>query len=96
MSEVQRDLTRNTLAVLCILLMIVASFWVLRPFLAATVWATMIVVATWPLLKSLEARFGGRRGPARLGRPIGWLVTKSIYLGQWGGLLPAPPWLNLP
>ena len=63
-TEIQRDLTRTVLAVLCILLLIAASFWVLRPFLAATVWATMVVVATWPLLKSLEQRFGGRRVPA--------------------------------
>lgn len=64
MSEIQRDLTRNTLAVLCILLLIAASLWVLRPFLAATIWAVMIVVATWPLLKMLEQRFDGRRGLA--------------------------------
>ena len=64
MAEIQRDLTRNTLAILCILLLIATSLWVLRPFLAATIWAVMIVVATWPLLKSLEQRFGGRRGPA--------------------------------
>ena len=43
------ELTRNTLAILCILGLIGLSFWVLRPFLAATVWATMIVVATWPV-----------------------------------------------
>lgn len=64
MSETSRDLTRTTLAVFFILGLLVLSLWVMRPFLAATVWATMIVVATWPLLKSLEVRFGGRRGPA--------------------------------
>ena len=53
MSAVRQDLTRTTLAVVCIFLLIVASLWVLRPFLAATVWATMLVVATWPMLKSL-------------------------------------------
>lgn len=64
MPEIYRDLTRTTLAVLCILLLIGASLWVLRPFLAATVWAVMMVVATWPLFKSLERRLGGRRAPA--------------------------------
>ena len=64
MSEIHRDLTRTTLAILCILLLISASLWVLRPFLAAAVWACMIVVATWPLLKSLQSRLGGRRGMA--------------------------------
>ena len=53
MSTIRQDLTRTTLAIIFILLLIAASLWVLRPFLAATVWATMLVVATWPLLKSL-------------------------------------------
>jgi predicted PurR-regulated permease PerM len=64
MTDIRRDLARNTLAILCILGLIGLSLWVLRPFLAATVWATMIVVATWPLFRSLEARLGNRRGPA--------------------------------
>jgi predicted PurR-regulated permease PerM len=64
MTSIQRDLTRTTLAILCLLLLIVGSLWVLRPFLGALVWAAMIVVATWPMLKGLEQRFGGRRAPA--------------------------------
>ena len=64
MPEINRDLTRTTLAILCILLLISASLWILRPFLAATVWSAMIVVATWPLLKSIEQRLGGRRSLA--------------------------------
>jgi predicted PurR-regulated permease PerM len=56
-----RDVARITLGVLFIGLMIVASLWVLRPFLAAAVWATMVVVATWPLMLALQARLGGRR-----------------------------------
>lgn len=64
MTEIRRDLARNTLAILFILGLIGLSVWVLLPFLAATVWAVMIVVATWPLFKSLEARLGNRRGPA--------------------------------
>jgi predicted PurR-regulated permease PerM len=59
-----RDLPRITLAVLFIGLMIVASLWVLRPFIAATIWAATVVVATWPLLLGLQSRFGGRRGLA--------------------------------
>jgi hypothetical protein len=41
------DLTRTTLAVLSILGLIAVSFLVLQPFLAATVWAATLVVATW-------------------------------------------------
>jgi predicted PurR-regulated permease PerM len=44
--------------------MIVASLWVLRPFIAATVWAATVVVATWPMMLALQARLGGRRGLA--------------------------------
>src|SRR4249920_2113173 len=63
-SRMQRELTRNTLAVLFLVGLIAASFWILHPFLGAVIWATMIVVATWPLLRSLEARVGGRRSIA--------------------------------
>jgi predicted PurR-regulated permease PerM len=59
-----RDLPRITLAVLFMGLMIVASLWVLRPFIAATVWAATVVVATWPLMLGLQSRLGGRRGLA--------------------------------
>ena len=81
MTEIQRDLTRTTLAVLCILLLITASFWVLRPFLAATVWAVMVVVATWPLLKSLEQRLGGRRGLAVAAMTLAMLLLLVLPLG---------------
>ena len=60
-SPPNRDLARTTLAVLFIGLMIAASLWVLQLFIAATVWATMVVVATWPMMLAVEARLGGRR-----------------------------------
>jgi predicted PurR-regulated permease PerM len=44
--------------------LIVASFWVLRPFLAPAIWATMIVVSTWPMLRWFELRLGRRRALA--------------------------------
>lgn len=59
-----QDVTRTTLAVLFIGILIASSFWVLRPFLAAFVWATMIVIATWPMLLTLQARLWGKRGLA--------------------------------
>jgi predicted PurR-regulated permease PerM len=64
MTDIRRDLARNTLAILCILGLIGLSLWVLQPFLAASVWAAMLVVATWPLFRALEARLGNRRAPA--------------------------------
>ena len=55
------DLTRNTFAVLFMGLLIGASLWILRPFLGPGIWATMVVVATWPLMLRLQAALGGRR-----------------------------------
>jgi len=50
------DIVRITLAVLFIGILIAASFWILTPFLTALVWATMIVVTTWPLMLGVQRR----------------------------------------
>ena len=59
-----RDLTRTTLAVLFLGLLLAASLWVLRPFLGPTVWATMVVVATWPMMLRVQKLLWGRRSLA--------------------------------
>lgn len=64
MTGTRTDLARTTLGVLFIGGLAVASLWVLRPFLGAFIWATMVVVATWPLMRRAEAWLGGRRGAA--------------------------------
>lgn len=61
-----QDVTRISLSVLFIAALITACFWIVNPFLSATVWAAMIVIASWPLLLSIQARLGGRRGVAVL------------------------------
>jgi len=61
MTDIPRDLTRTLFAVLAIGGLILATFWVLRPFLLATIWATMIVVATWPLMLRVQAFVRGKR-----------------------------------
>lgn len=61
---INRDVTRTTLAVVFIGVLMAASIWILRPFLTSIVWATIIVVATWPILRKLEKRLSGRRGLA--------------------------------
>ena len=58
------DLTRVVLGVLTIGGLALASFWVLRPFLLAGIWATMIVVSTWPTLRAVQARLWGKRSLA--------------------------------
>ena len=66
MLEPRTDLARNTLGVLFIAGLILAAFWILRPFIGAAIWATTVVVATWPVLRRLQHRFGGHRLPAVL------------------------------
>jgi predicted PurR-regulated permease PerM len=58
------DLTRITLAVLFIGGLIAASFWIVQPFLPAIVWATAIVVASWPLMREVQRRLWNRRALA--------------------------------
>ena len=55
-----RDLPRTVIGVLVIGVLMVASFWVLRPFLLSLVWSMMIVVATWPLMLTVQARLRRR------------------------------------
>lgn len=61
MSTRSGDLTRTTFAVLALALLVGASLWVLRPFLGPTIWATMVVVATWPLMLRVQRGARGRR-----------------------------------
>jgi predicted PurR-regulated permease PerM len=63
MSEPNRepDLTRTTVGVLFLVALAVASVWVMRPFLLPLIWATTIVIATWPLLETVQRRLWGRR-----------------------------------
>ncbi len=58
------DVTAVLLGQLCIGALIVAAFLVLRPFLAAAIWATMIVIVTWASMRRLQAWLWGRRSLA--------------------------------
>jgi predicted PurR-regulated permease PerM len=64
MTEPQRDLTRILLGLSVVGALIVAAFWIVRPFLAAAIWATMIVVVTWQPMLRLQARLWNSRGLA--------------------------------
>lgn len=66
MSDSRVDLAQRTLGVLSIGGLIIATVWILYPFLGATIWATMVVVATWPLLLRAQARLWNRRSLAVL------------------------------
>ncbi|MCX5877960.1 MAG: AI-2E family transporter YdiK [Deltaproteobacteria bacterium] len=64
MTEIRRDITRTFLALLFIGGLIGTSLWILQPFLGAVIWAVTIVVATWPLMISIQKRVWGRRSLA--------------------------------
>ena len=60
-TDIKRDLTRTTLALLFLGALIFASLYILKPFLPAIVWATMIVIATWPILLKVQRNLWGSR-----------------------------------
>jgi predicted PurR-regulated permease PerM len=76
-----RDLTGIVLAIVAFGLLMAATFMVMRPFLPALIWSTMVVVATWPLLLALERRFGGRRW---LAATLMTLIILVIIVGPVG------------
>lgn len=61
LAEREHDVTRNVFAVLFIVGLIGSSIWILLPFLGATVWAVSIVVATWPLMISIQRCLWNKR-----------------------------------
>lgn len=63
-SESTSDITRVMLLVLFIGLLLAGSFWTLLPFIGSLIWATTIVIATWPILDKLQRLVGGRRSLA--------------------------------
>lgn len=80
-------LTRSTLQVLFVVALIFFSGWIMRPFFSATLWATMIVISTWPLLKTLQSKLGGRRGLATVVMVVALLLVLVIPLGLAFGMI---------
>ena len=66
----KHDLAQTTLSVLFIAALIVTSFWIVKPFLPALIWATMVVVASWPMMLKIQAGLWGRR----------WLAVAAMIL----------------
>jgi predicted PurR-regulated permease PerM len=62
LKESRPDIVRITLSVIVIGILITASFWILKPFLTALIWAAMIVVTTWPFMERAQEILWGRRG----------------------------------
>jgi predicted PurR-regulated permease PerM len=62
--EASSDITRIVLFILVIGALLVGSALTLLPFLSGLIWATTIVVATWPVLLRFQRLTGGRRSLA--------------------------------
>ena len=54
----------NLAALLIIALMAVGSFFIIRPFLPAALWAIIFAVSSWPLFTRIEGKLGGRSSTA--------------------------------
>jgi len=84
------DLTRTTLGVLIIGVLIVASLWTMQAFIGPLVWATAIVVATWPLLLWVQRHVGGSRGLATTVMTVVMLVIFVVpFWAALGAMLDA-------
>lgn len=70
------ELARTVLVVLLLGVLIVGSFWILRPFLLSLLWAMTIVVATWPLMLMLQARV--KRRPVAVAIMTGAMLVVFI------------------
>ena len=75
------DLTRTFLVTLILAGLIATSLWTLRPFVSALIWATTIVVATWPLLRHVQRLLGGRRAAAVV---LMTLVITTVFVVPFG------------
>ena len=64
MADTSRDFMAPLLAVLCVFALIGTSIWILAPFIGALVWATTIVVATWPVMIRVQRWLRGKRSLA--------------------------------
>ncbi|MGE8656757.1 MAG: AI-2E family transporter YdiK [Achromobacter sp.] len=76
------DLARNLLVVVILSALTIGSLYVLKPFLFGLIWATTIVVATWPVMLAVQRRCGGRRWLATVAMLIVLLVVIVLPLYQ--------------
>jgi len=97
MTNTRSELAKTTLGVLFIGVLIIATLWIMQPFLAATIWATMVVVATWPALRWVQSMLWNSRALAvtvmtlillllfmvPMALAIGTIVQHSDQIVEW-------------
>ena len=80
LSRAAPELTRTLLATLALFMLIAGSLWVLRPFVPGMIWATTIVIATWPLMTSVQRLLWGRRWLAVVAMTLALLLLFFVPL----------------
>ena len=95
------ELAQPLMALLLLVAIVIASFLVIAPFLVATLWAIIVVSATWDQFSWLSARLGGRDGLAA-SLLVGLLmlfimvplVLASVALAFFIGFMVKMAWLH--
>lgn len=64
------DLQQIVFSLMFIIIMIVACLWVVQPFVLGFAWASMVVIATWPLMIKIQGLLWGRRSLAVIAMTI--------------------------
>jgi predicted PurR-regulated permease PerM len=81
MRQTFTELPRITIAVVAILALLVSSLFIVQPLLGAVIWATMIVVATWPVLLNLQRWLWGKRALAVTVMTLGLFLLFAVPIG---------------
>lgn len=94
-----RELPQKLLTLLFFLIMIIACFWVIQPFILGFGWAGMVVIATWGLMLKIQRLLWGRRSLAVIVMtlililvfclPIAMLINSMV-----NNSAPVVAWLN--
>lgn len=74
------DVARVFFLIVVLSALLAGSVYILRPFLPGLIWAGTIVVATWPLLLSVQRRMGGRRWLANIVMMLGLVIVMVLPL----------------
>ena len=110
MNSQRSTLISDAILLACVAALLWGTLAVLRPFLPAILWASIIVIATWPIMLRAQRHFGGRRSlavaamstgllvaiVAPVALLLGTLVTRLPELRDLGGRILAGPWPGPP
>lgn len=78
----QADLTRITFGVLFIVAVLAATLWTVRPFIGPAIWATMVAVATWPVMLRAQRLLWGRRSLAVIAMTLLLVLLFAVPLSM--------------